>query len=195
MITMIALPLVATVYAAPLEFKVVSDKLEYRNLVTVESATEFETFTGKTTKITGGFTFDPAKKTGSGKVTIDLASLDTGIPKRNEHMQSDMWLDTGKHPTAVFESTSVKATGADGYKVTGKFTLHGVTKTITTALKLRYRPESADTKRVGFAGDVAHVATKFDVKLADYGIKIPEFVKGKVSPTVTISVSAYATTK
>jgi len=183
----------ATVMAAPKTFSIVSDKLEYRNLATVESATEFETFTGKTTKVSGGFTFDPAKKTGSGKVTVDLASINTGIATRDEHMQSPMWLDTDKYASAVFQTTKVVNTGGENYRVTGQFSLHGVTKTVTTNATLRYRAESADTKKVGFTGDVAHLYTKFDVKLADYGVKIPDVAKGKVNPTVTISISAYAT--
>lgn len=181
--------------ASPKTFTVVGDKLEYRNLSTVESTTEFETFTGKTSKVSGAFSFDPAKKTGGGKIVVDLASLDTGIAKRNEHLQSDMWLDTAKYPTATFETTKVTSAGGDNYKVTGKFTLHGVTKTITTQVKLQHRAASADTKKVGFEGDVAHLLAKFDVKVADYGIKIPDFVKGKVNPTVTITISAYATAK
>lgn len=184
----------ASTIAAPKNFTVVADKLEYRNLATVESATEFETFTGKTTKVSGSFTFDPTAKTGKGKIVVDLASIATGIPTRDEHMRSPMWLDTNKHANAVFQTTSVKNTGGDSYRVTGQFTLHGVTRTVTTTAKLKYRAESEETKKVGFSGDVTHLFTKFDVKLADYGVSIPDVAKGKVNPTVTITISAYATT-
>jgi polyisoprenoid-binding protein YceI len=181
--------------AAPKTFTIVGDKLEYRNLATVESTTEFETFTGKTTKVSGSFTFDPSAKTGNGKLTVDLASLDTGIPTRNDHLRSAGWLDTDKHPTAVFQTTRVQSSGGDNYRVTGQFSLHGVTKTITTKATLKYRAESEATKKAGFAGNVTHLFTKFDVKLSDYGIKIPAVADGKVNPTVTITVSAYATAK
>lgn len=190
--TALILPLMA---AAPIQFNVVSDKLEYRNLATVESATEFETFTGKTTKVAGKFTFDPDKKTGSGSFTVDLGSLDTGIPTRNDHLRSPMWLDTAKFPVAKFESTKVVFGSGDKFKVTGQFTLHGVTRTLTLPVQLKYRAESEETRKVGFAGSVAHVFTRFNVRLADYGIKIPDVAKGKVNPEVSITVSAYATTK
>lgn len=185
----------AAAIAAPKTFTIVGEKLEYRNLATVESTTEFETFTGKSNKVSGSFTFDPAAKTGTGKVAIDLASLDTGIPTRNEHLRSAGWLDTERHPTAVFQTTRVQSSGGDNYRVTGQFSLHGVTKTITTKATLKYRPQSEATKKVGFSGDVAHLYTRFDVKLSDYGIKIPAVAEGKVNPTVTITVSAYATAK
>ncbi len=188
----LALIAVAAV-AAPKSFTIVSDKLEYRNLATVESTTEFETFTGKTTKVTGAFTFDPSAKTGSGKISVDLASINTGIAGRDEHMRSPMWLDTEKHPVATFQTTKVVNTSGDDYRVTGQFSLRGVTKTVTTTAKLRYRAESADTKKAGFSGNVAHLFTKFDVKLADFGVKIPDIAKGKVNPTVTITISAYGT--
>ncbi len=180
-------------FASTKTFNVVSDKLEYRNLATVESTTEFETFTGKTTKVTGSFTFDPAAKKGAGKLTVDLGSINTGIPTRDEHMRSPGWLDTEKHSKATFQTTRVTNTTGDNYRVTGQFTLRGVTRTITTSAKLRYRAESADTKKAGFTGDVAHLYTKFNVKLSDYGVKIPDIAKGKVNPTVTVSISAYGT--
>lgn len=181
--------------AAPAKFTVVGDKLEYRNLATVESATEFETFTGKTTKVSGSFNFDPAKKVGSGTIVVDMASLDTGIPTRNDHLRSAGWLDTEKYPNATFKTTKVSFVKGDEYKVVGTFTLHGVTKTVTAATKVKYRAESADTKKAGFEGNVTHVFAKFNVKLSDYGIKIPDVAKGKVQETVTVSVSAYATSK
>jgi polyisoprenoid-binding protein YceI len=179
--------------AAPAKFTIVTDKLEYRNLATVESTTEFETFTGKTTKVTGWFNFDQAKKTGDGVINVDMGSLDTGIPTRNDHLRSAGWLDTAKHPTATFKTTKVAFVRGDDYKVTGQFTLRGVTKTITTTAKLKYRAASADTKKAGFDGNVAHLFARFNVKLSDYAIKIPDVAKGKVGETVTITLSAYGT--
>ncbi|MCE9558716.1 MAG: YceI family protein, partial [Armatimonadetes bacterium] len=68
----------------------------------VESDAQFENFTGHTNKVSGAIQFDPAKGTGSGTMTIDLSSIDTGIALRNEHMRSSGWLDTEKFPKAVF---------------------------------------------------------------------------------------------
>lgn len=176
-------------------FKVVGDKLQYRNSATVESVTEFETFTGRTTGVSGNLKFDPIKKTGSGKIVIDLKSIDTGIPARNDHMNGEMWLNTGKFPTATFETTKVKFVKGETYSVTGKFTLHGVTKTIVTPVTVKYRAASAQVKAAGFEGNVVQFSTKFKVKLSDYGVMIPAMAKGKVAETVNIAVSAYASTK
>ncbi|HMS56682.1 MAG TPA: YceI family protein, partial [Fimbriimonadaceae bacterium] len=113
--------------AQPRTFKVVTDKLEYRNLATVESVTDFETFTGRTPKVTGTLNFDLAKKTGTGNIVVDVASIDTGIALRNDHMRGGQWLDAEKHPTIKFQTTRVAHVSGDKYRVTGQFTMRGVT--------------------------------------------------------------------
>ena len=182
-------------HAQALNFKVVGDKLTYRNVATVESNTEFETFTGRTSNVSGNLVFNPKAKTGSGKIVVDLKSIDTGIAARNDHMNSPMWLDTAKYPTATFQTTKVQFLKGDSYRATGKFTLHGVTKTITVPVTVKYRAESAATKQAGFAGNVLQTVARFDIKLSDYGIKIPAVAAGKVANTVQLVVSSYATTK
>jgi polyisoprenoid-binding protein YceI len=181
--------------AAPKTFTIISEGLSYRNVATVESESEFETFTGKTNAVTGVITFDPVKKTGAGTVSINPATIDTGIAARNEHMRGSMWLETDKYPAIKFVTTQVRNTGGDNYQVTGSFSLHGVTKTIKATARVRYRAEGEATKAAGFEGDVLQLSTRFTVKLSDYGIVIPSMAKGKVSNEVTISVSTYALSK
>ncbi len=62
--------------------------------------------------------------------TMNVASVDTGNPQRDEHLKSPDFFDTTKFPTAAFKSTSVTRTG-DGFDVAGELTLHGVTKPVT----------------------------------------------------------------
>lgn len=189
-----SLALLATsAFAQTKTFNVVGDKLEYRNLATVESVTQFETFTGRTTKIGGAFRFDPKTKTGGGRITVDVASIDTGIPLRNEHMRSGQWLDAEKTPLIIFETTKVQSRGGDNYRVTGKITMRGVTRTVTTNATLKYRAASADTQKAGFTGNVVLLTTNFNLKLSDFGIKISGPAEGKVSNNVTVAVRAYAT--
>ena len=162
--------------------------------IVVESVAQFENFTGKTNRVTGTLKIDPSKKTGSGKVVIDVASIDTGIPLRNEHMCSEMWLDTSKYPKAVFEATSVKHKTGDVYTVTGKLTFHGVTKAMTTEVTGQYAKASEQTRKAGFKGDVVRLRGSFDLKLSDYGVTIPAQAKGKVAETVKLSFDIYGYT-
>ena len=176
-------------------FTIVGDKLAYRNVATVESVSDYETFTGRTNGVSGWIKLDPKSHTGVGQVEVDVKSIDTGIPLRNEHMQSEGWLNAAKYPTMTFVASKVTHTTGDSYKVTGKLTLHGVTKTVTANAKVAYRAADAETKAKGFEGDVVKLSTKFAIKLSDFGVVIPDMAKGKVSNEVTLSLNAFALAK
>lgn len=163
-----------------------------QQLAQVESVTDLETFTGRTDKLTGWITFDPVRRTGSGTVLVDLASLDTGIPLRNDHMRDKGWLDTKRFPEAKFEVTEVRAQKGENYRVTGNFTLRGVSRKITTNATVKHLKESKTTQNAGFKGDVLQVKSSFKIRLSDYGIKVSGPATGKVAPNVTISVTIYA---
>lgn len=165
-----------------------------QQLAQVQSDTEFEAFSGRTDKVTGSISFDPTKKTGSATIKVDAASIDTGIALRNEHMRDKGWLDTAAHPEIIFATTKVTRVSGDKYKVTGKFTMKGVTKTITVNATVKHIKESEATKAARFKGDVLQVRTSFSVKLADYGIQVPAQAKGKVAETVQISLTVYGQT-
>lgn len=195
MTTLVIAAIAALSGAQTKTFTIVGDKLAYRNVATVESVSDYETFTGRTNGVSGWLKFDHKAQTGSGEVEVDVKSIDTGIPLRNEHMQSAGWLDAAKYPTIKFVTTKVAHTTGDIYKVTGKLTLHGVTKTIVAAARVAYRAADADTKAKGFEGDVVKLSTKFTIKLSDYGITIPDMAKGKVSNEVTLAVNAFALAK
>lgn len=72
------------------------------------------------------------------KVNVSIATdgLVTGMALFDEHIKSDKFLNVAKFPTATFVSDKVELTGADTAKVTGQFTLLGVTKPVTLDVKL-----------------------------------------------------------
>lgn len=163
-----------------------------QQLASVESETDFETFTGRTDKVSGTIRFDPAKRTGSGRIEVDVAAIDTGIALRNEHMLAANWMDAAKFPKITFETTKVEHVQGDRYRVTGNFTMRGVTKPITVEATVRHLPESQATRGAGFRGDVLQVRTSFNVKISEYGVRIPAQAASKVADTVKISISVYA---
>ena len=61
---------------------------------------------------------------------IDVASLSTGIKKRDQHILSDEMLDAAKYPTIIFKSTRVVPRGKGKASVHGDLTIHGVTKEV-----------------------------------------------------------------
>ena len=63
-------------------------------------------------------------------VTIDTASINTGVPKRDEHLRSADFFDTAKYPTMTYVSKKVEKSGKDRLKVYGDLTLRGITKPV-----------------------------------------------------------------
>jgi polyisoprenoid-binding protein YceI len=63
-------------------------------------------------------------------VTIDTASINTGVPKRDEHLRSADFFDTAKYPTMTYVSKKVEKISDDRLKVYGDLTLRGITKPV-----------------------------------------------------------------
>lgn len=63
-------------------------------------------------------------------VTIETASVDTGVEKRDEHLRTDDFFDAAKHPTITFVSKKVTPAGKGKLEVNGDLTICGVTKVV-----------------------------------------------------------------
>ncbi len=62
---------------------------------------------------------------------IDAASINTENEKRDEHLRAEDFFHTSQYPEIIFKSKSFKKTGKNKYKLTGDFTMRGVTKHIS----------------------------------------------------------------
>ena len=75
---------------------------------------------------------DPANPAASSiEVTIDVASLTTNNPQRDNDLRSSYFLELDKYPTITFKSTRVEPAGQDRYTLTGDLTIKGITKPVT----------------------------------------------------------------
>jgi polyisoprenoid-binding protein YceI len=63
-------------------------------------------------------------------VSIEMASVNTNIVKRDDHLRSPDFFDVTRFPTMTFVSTRVEKAGADALKVTGDLTIKGVTRKV-----------------------------------------------------------------
>jgi len=90
---------------------------------------------GKFNKSSGTVTLDRAAKTGTVEATIDIASINTGNAKLDEHLKKDEFFDVAKYPTAVYKGTSIKFDGDKPVEVIGTLTMHGVTKPLNLKLE------------------------------------------------------------
>jgi polyisoprenoid-binding protein YceI len=94
------------------------------HLVVSEVDGFFKKFDGKIVADGDGF------ENATVEFTVDIASIFTDNEKRDAHLQSDEFFNAEKYPNMVFKSTSMKKTGKNTYKLTGKLTIRDVTKTI-----------------------------------------------------------------
>jgi len=67
---------------------------------------------------------------------IEVASIDTGIQKRDNHLRSAEFFNAAKFPVITFKSRAVKRTGERSGDVSGDLTMHGVTKPIVLHVQL-----------------------------------------------------------
>ncbi len=86
---------------------------------------------------------------------LDASKIDTHNDQRDSDLRSPHFLDVANYPEITFMSTSIKATDAKNFVVTGTLTMHGVTKPLT--LKAQSLGEGpgmkAGEKRVGYVAD------------------------------------------
>ncbi|MBI3857247.1 MAG: YceI family protein [Planctomycetes bacterium] len=156
--------------------------------MTADSEAELEKITAKTSVVVGYVGIDKAKGTGKVRLAVPAEELDTGIALRNEHLRGPDWLDTAKFKTIEFESTKATRKDDKNWTLEGDFTLHGVKKAITVDVLIREIPleliqkaKWGETPGLGFA-------TKFKIKLSDFGVKIPAGGAGKVSDELSIAI-------
>jgi polyisoprenoid-binding protein YceI len=109
------------------------------------------------TTVSGRFTrYDVTIVTGedplgsSVNATIELASLDTGNEKRDEHIRSDTFFDVAKHPTASYRSTGIRRAG-EGWVIDGDLTLHGITRNVLAVAVTGIGPGPNGGRRAGFS--------------------------------------------
>ena len=112
--------------------------VEYGKLVPERSKVAF-TYTQMGVDMEGSFkafaaelAFDPAKpEAARATLSVDLASIDTGLDEANAEAAGKDWFDVKRYPRATFEAAKVEPTGKGRYAVSGTFTLKGRSHEIT----------------------------------------------------------------
>lgn len=98
------------------------------------------------------------------RATINATSINTHNEQRDEHLRAPDFLGTEEFPQMTFVSTGCERTGDNQFDLTGDFSLHGVTKSITIPVTfLGVNEEMPGGDRAGFAA-------AFTIKRSDYGI-------------------------
>jgi polyisoprenoid-binding protein YceI len=94
------------------------------HLIVSEVTGHFKDFSGSVT-----FT-KPDFSDAQAEMIIKVASITTDNERRDGHLKTDDFFNAEKFPEIAFKAKSFRKTGENTYRVTGDFTMKGVTKTI-----------------------------------------------------------------
>ncbi|PJF31735.1 MAG: polyisoprenoid-binding protein [Candidatus Thermofonsia Clade 1 bacterium] len=100
----------------------------------------------------GKIVFDPANPSAASvEATLDVASVNTGVADRDNHLRSADFFDAANHPTITFKSTSVKPTGENTAEIAGDLTIRGVARPVVLKTEFLGQGKGMDGKtRAGF---------------------------------------------
>lgn len=143
---------------------------------------------------TGGFkqftgTYEPeGDKVESGKIKaeIDMDSTYSDNEKLTGHLKAPDFFDAAKFPKAIFESTEIKPGASDPkskdatHTVTGNFTLHGVTKSISFPAK------------ISGGVDALNLESEFSINRKDFGVSYAGKTDDLIRDGVVIKLSIHA---
>lgn len=118
--------------------------------------------------------------------TVKVASVDTGIEKRDDHLRAEDFFAAKTFPVMTLKTKSISFKG-NAFSGTGEFTLKGVTKKVTFSgefLGTRIADfGNGKTKRAGYS-------LSFKINRQDYNLSFNKLVEGVsvVGDEVTINL-------
>ncbi|WP_290793554.1 YceI family protein [Flavihumibacter sp. UBA7668] len=91
----------------------------------------------------GKIEFNPDKVASSSiMVTVDAATIETGINMRNRHLRGDKYFDAEKFPLISIAGSDFKSTGSpDTYNMTAKLTIKGISKSFLLTFTARQQKD------------------------------------------------------
>ena len=118
---------------------------------------------GRFTGVTGAVVIGDDLADSSVEVSIDMATVESGNPTRDEHLRSVELFDVVAYPRATFRSTRVEWAGTRG-TVHGDLTIHGITREVP--LEVSFEGYARDP----WGGDRAIFSARATVDREDFGI-------------------------
>lgn len=152
----------------------------------------FSNYTARFKRFEAQLQFDPdAISASSVTATVDPRSLDLDNPPPGftDALLGEKWLDTAQFPEMTFRSTKVESTGANTFRITGDFTLHGVTQPVVLDATYNggYEGHPMDPHaRIGFSAHGSLQRSAFGIA---YGIPAPGTTMG-VGDNVEVVIEA-----
>ena len=143
---------------------------------------------GRFDKFSGTITTaeDPQQSTVT--AIVDLSSVNTGEPNRDNHIRSADFFEVEKHPEMTFQTSGVRRDG-DEFLLDGDLHLRGVTRPVTFRLEVNgFGPDAYGGTRAGFSATT-------EINRTDWGVSYNGPIPGggvAVSDKVTINLEIEA---
>jgi len=119
---------------------------------------------GSFTRWRAAIAFDPqALDRSTIRVTVDLASADSGDGQRDDSLKGDVFFDTAAHPSAVFTANRIRSLGGDRYEAAGDLSLKGISRPTILRFSLRITGDRAKV-----TGTTRLDRTRFKVGLGEW---------------------------
>ena len=147
------------------------------------------TVSGRFTNYTAHVVLDKGVMTSlSAEATIQVASVDTSVDKRDEHLRSPDFFDAAKFPEIRFEGVKAEKDGT-GWVLVGKFTIRG------TARALRLPVTVAGPVADPWGNQRIGLQAKTTINRHDYGVGSDKVVDKAIGDDVTLDIALEAVAK
>jgi polyisoprenoid-binding protein YceI len=138
---------------------------------------------GKFNSNSGKVVYDKEAKAGSIEVTVNMSSVNFGVPKLDEHARSAEIFDVAKYPSATYSGKFTKFSGASPTEAQGTLTLHGVTKPVTLTINSFLCKPNPMTKKEVCGADASGTFNR-----SDFGVNFGENYGFKMDVKLQIQV-------
>ena len=147
----------------------------------------YSTVRGMFDDFSGTLLMDPDNPSASSvEFTVKVASINTHIPQRDDHLRSDDFFSAAKFPEMTFKSTGVKAVSGNEYLIEGDLTIKKTSQRITVPFTYFGMQENPMKKGQMVAGFQA----EFTINRLDYGVGNGKFADmGVVGRDVRVMVT------
>jgi len=123
------------------------------------------TVRGQFRKYSGKVRIDPKDFTRSSiEGEVEVASIDTGVLDRDNHLRTGDFFDTAAHPKITFKSTRIEHKEDNLYRVLGDLTIRGVTKPVT------FEVDYSGTTKNPWGKTIAGISAEATIHRKDFGI-------------------------
>jgi len=105
---------------------------------------------GRFTRFTGSYTTRPSPLESSAEATIEMSSIDTNNPTRDDDLRSKNFFEVDQYPQMTYRSTGVRMDG-EQVILDGELTAHGVTRQVQLAVEVNgFGKDPYGNQRSGF---------------------------------------------